>query len=265
MKVNLEVELSILYVGLSSPYIHIWLTIIFIHFVKFYHLVSTKWNISSNFMDEFPPPPQPHPSKFIKFHHLSQLLPHTHTPRTLNLMAIQLSSHYWKLKQNGVVLMEGSEKLCGWNSSISCPFVWMKSRSVDGRKKGFVDETGWTSSLPPFAPVVVHVMHGTVAAAVACLENCVAVLPRSLAPSLARRNFTKPTRRLQYPICCYYLQLNFSLQFQFPDLQVYREAFAEEETDGETERQKKWQVSGSLRALSSRRWEWWKNGAGSRM
>jgi len=118
-----------------------------------------------------------------------------------------------------------------------------------------------------FAPVVVHVMHGTVAAAaVACLENCVAVLPRSLAPSLACRNFTKPIRRLQYPICCYYLQLKkISLQFQFPDLQVYREAFAEEETDGETERQKKWQVSGSLRALSSRRWEWWKNGAGSRM
>ncbi len=33
----------------------------------------------------------------------------------------------------------------------------------------------------------------------------------SLARSWARRNFTKPTRRLQYPICCYYLQLKIFL------------------------------------------------------
>jgi hypothetical protein len=31
---------------------------------------------------------------------------------------------------------------------------------------------------------------------------------------------------------------NLSLQFQFPDLQVHREAFAEEETDGERQRQR---------------------------
>jgi Ca2+/H+ antiporter len=155
----------------------------------------------------------------------------------------------------------------------------MKSRSVDGRKTGFMDETGWTSSsLPHFAPVVVHVMHGTVAAAVAaavaCLERCVAVLPRSL---LGASKFHEADLKTTVPnLLLSFATQNISLQFLFPDLQVHREAFAQEETDGERERErthththththKKWQVSGSLRVWGSRRWEWWKNGAGSRM
>ncbi len=44
--------MCILYVGLSSTHIHIWITIIFIHFVKFHHLVLYRWKEVKSFMDE---------------------------------------------------------------------------------------------------------------------------------------------------------------------------------------------------------------------
>jgi hypothetical protein len=95
----------------------------------------------------------------------------------------------------------------------------------------------------------------------------------SLARSWARRNFTKPTRRLQYPICYYHLQLKIflynscSLIFKSTEklLQRRKQTERERETHTHTHTHKKWQVSGSLRVWGSRRWEWWKNGAGSRM
>ncbi len=63
----------------------------------------------------------------------------------------------------------------------------------------------------------------------------------SLARSLARRNFTKPTRRLQYPICCYYLQLKIflynssSLIFKSTEKLLQRRKQTEKERDRETE------------------------------
>jgi hypothetical protein len=83
-------------------------------------------------------------------------------------------------------------------------------------------------------------MHGTVAAAVAaavaCLERCVAVLPRSL---LGASKFHEADSKTTVPnLLLSFATQNISLQFLFPDLQVHREAFAEEETDGERERER---------------------------
>ncbi len=164
--------------------------------------------------------------------------------RLINIYPYSDNNHFHpfcEVSSFGVVLMEGSEKLYGWNSPLVAHFygwnlvLWTDEKGVHG--------WNWMNFFPPSVCSRRRARHAR-----DCCYCCCCVSrevhgssPSLACSSLARWSFTKPTRRLQYPICCYYLQLKIflynssSLIFKSTEKLLQRREQTERDRDRETE------------------------------